>query len=898
MSGSGRNDNGYRSGNRRSVSPRGDRRDDPYGHRESRSDFNSRGSYGGDRSSRGGSGGDRMRGGYGGGRGSRGGYGGSRGGRGGYQQAPRSTLPDLPLEVAVPGNGRKFELASTPMVGTIGERTRIIVNHYEIQSLPIIRMRVPPSSQLRGSDVVTPTQMARVLLHESVTSFWGSRFLFDGVSLGWSPDEIVKIGETRTAIIDLPGGRPGRINQIEISVRCTGTLNIAQLVQSLRGGAIPLDPMGDTSLEGPLKWLGALFRKDPASRFVTRPNTNAYFDRSPGTSVSLQSTNGVLEALRGMFQTVQIRFGKLTVNVDTATTAFWAPDKDLVELCGALTGMPSGLSMAFLADRPRFFHECDRLVGIYFQVRHLKPERNARKIKFTRWSLKNAAETEFDETTGPDQVTKTTVKDYYMRKYNIRLAYPELPLVVSKDGEFPPELCFSAPGERFKEPLQGAETADFIKFATSPASVRFDQITENVKKLHWHELPLPKEFGISPKSIRSWGIMYYPTGSPKSNESLRAFARDAARAFQLLGINVARGEPPIFHGNPHGDFKVSIAELLGKTHDTFNYRPDLLIFIQHGPVETTYRAIKNVCDIQFGIASQVINADKYFRSEKGQMQYLANIGLKVNVKLGGINSLVKEPLFQQSRWMVMGADTSHPSPAQLRMNPPPPTFAAVCGTYDRDCVKYTAVATAQGGKEQVISGFEDVARELLVRYKEKNSGNMPEAILYYRDGLSEGEFAHIIANEVEPLRATCQELNPSRIPTVTVVCCIKRHHTRLFPTGASDNLGNVLPGTVVENSANNDIYLVAHPGLQGTVRPTRYVVLKDENKLSANDFQRITHNLCYTYARATSAVSLVPPVYYADQACERAKMHVRRHTDGSQILGGVHQDLKYRMVRK
>ncbi|KAI9774689.1 MAG: hypothetical protein M1840_002938 [Geoglossum simile] len=802
---SGRNGNrspGHRPGSRRSISPRDGRRDEPYGRRDSRSNINSTyDSHGGERYGRGGASGDRGRGRYNTGRG--GGYSGGRGGRGGHQPIPRSTLPDLPLEVAIPGNGHRFELESPPMVGTIGERTKIIVNHYEVQSLPVvktytydIRMKVPPSSQLRGSEIVTPTQMAKVLLHESVTAFWGKRFLFDGVSLGWSPDEIVKVGGTKTALIDLPGGRPGRINQVEMSVRCTGTLNIAQLVQCLRGGAVPLDPMGDPLLESCLKWLGALFRKDPASRFVTRPNANAYFDRSPGTFVSLQSTNGVLEALRGMFQTVQIRFGRLTLNVDTATTAFWAPGKGLVGLCEALTGVPSNLNGYFLADPSQFLHECDRLVGIYFQVRHLKPERNARKIKFTKWSLKNAIETEFDETTGPDQTTRTSVRDYYMRKYNIRLVYPELPLVVSKDGEFPLELCFSAMGERFKEPLQGAETADFIKFATSPASTRLEQIKENVKKLHWHELPLPKEFGISvktqmlqvdgrilpspcpqfdggrsdlnprikgrwdlrnkrfiePKPIRSWGIMYFPTGNPKGIETLRTFVRDTERAFQILGINTPRGDPPIFHGNPHGDFKSLVAELLSKAHDAYGCRADLLIFLQHGSIEPTYRAIKNVCDIQFGVASQVINAEKYFRGEKGQMQYLANVGLKVNVKLGGMNSLVKEPLFQQKRWMVMGADTSHPSPAQLRMNPPPPTFAAVCGTYDKDCTKYTAVATAQGGREQIISGFEDVSRELLVRYKEKNSGNMPEAILYYRDGLSEGEFAQIMANEVEPLR--------------------------------------------------------------------------------------------------------------------------------------------------
>jgi eukaryotic translation initiation factor 2C len=137
---------------------------------------------------------------------------------------------------------------------------------------------------------------------------------------------------------------------------------------------------------------------------------------------------------------------------------------------------------------------------------------------------------------------------------------------------------------------------------------------------------------------------------------------------------------------------------------------------------------------------------------RSTQQYLANIGLKVNAKLGGVNSIIREPLFEKSRWMMMGGDTSHPSPGQLRMNPPPPSFAAVCGSYDKYCSKYTAVATAQGGKEQLISGFEDLARELLRRFKEKNNGQMPDSIMYYRDGLSEGEFNQIMAVEAEPLR--------------------------------------------------------------------------------------------------------------------------------------------------
>src|SRR5579862_3692436 len=128
---------GHHQGNRRSVSPRDGRRDGPYGRRDSRSVYNSYDSHGEERYGRGGAGGDRGRGRYNTGRG--GGYSGGRGGRGNYEQTPRSTLPDLPSEVEIPGNGRRFQVEVAPMVGTIGEPTKIIVNHYEIQSLPVVR---------------------------------------------------------------------------------------------------------------------------------------------------------------------------------------------------------------------------------------------------------------------------------------------------------------------------------------------------------------------------------------------------------------------------------------------------------------------------------------------------------------------------------------------------------------------------------------------------------------------------------------------------------------------------------------------------------------------------------------------------------------------------------------
>jgi eukaryotic translation initiation factor 2C len=41
----------------------------------------------------------------------------------------------------------------------------------------------------------------------------------------------------------------------------------------------------------------------------------------------------------------------------------------------------------------------------------------------------------------------------------------------------------------------------------------------------------------------------------------------------------------------------------------------------------------------------------------------------------------------------------------------------------------------------------------------------------------------------------------------------------------------------------------------------------------------LTHNMCYLFGRATKAVSLCPPAYYADLACERARCYLSNLLD-------------------
>lgn len=87
----------------------------------------------------------------------------------------------------------------------------------------------------------------------------------------------------------------------------------------------------------------------------------------------------------------------------------------------------------------------------------------------------------------------------------------------------------------------------------------------------------------------------------------------------------------------------------------------------------------------------------------------------------------------------------------------------------------------------------------------------------------------------------------------------------------------VKPGTVIDNHITHpidfDFFLVAHASPMGTARPTHYHVIHDENKFTAAQLQQLTHDMCYCYARATKAVSLIPVVYYAHLVGNRVKAY-------------------------
>eukprot|EP00959_Pyramimonas_sp_CCMP1952_P384391 8056089-Pyramimonas_sp.AAC.1 len=61
---------------------------------------------------------------------------------------------------------------------------------------------------------------------------------------------------------------------------------------------------------------------------------------------------------------------------------------------------------------------------------------------------------------------------------------------------------------------------------------------------------------------------------------------------------------------------------------------------------------------------------------------------------------------------------------------------------------------------ELITELQKAIRELIEDFMSQNRGMKPERILFYRDGVSEGQFSQCLGYELPLLQAACRDLDP------------------------------------------------------------------------------------------------------------------------------------------
>ncbi|KAK7752649.1 hypothetical protein SLS62_005418 [Diatrype stigma] len=408
-----------------------------------------------------------------------------------------------------------------------------------------------------------------------------------------------------------------------------------------------------------------------------------------------------------------------------------------------------------------------------------------------------------------------------------------------------------------------------------------------------------------PKRLPKW--TYLILSPPSENNKIHPIMHEFGRVIQQTGIAVIPPTEPFtaLSATRLEDMAIKLDEYL-KT--AFEEGVMLIFVVLPSPNTPYYNIVKRLGDAKYGIATICMNVKKLTKTS-GQDQYLRNISMKVNLKVGGSNHVVGTEqlrLISPDDTMIVGIDVTHPSPGSSSFAP---SIAAMVASVDNALGQWPAILSSQNtARQEMVSGLTGMLESRLRLWGTRHNNSLPENILVYRDGVSEGQYKLVIDNELPALRKACKEVygesyKEGHKPRLTIIVVGKRHHSRFYPTDPKnahvsgnqkdpDNIrkGNTKAGTVVDRGVtegqNWDFFLQAHSPIKGTARPAHQYVLLDEIFRSkyasmkipgynnvADVVEEVTQALCYIFGRATRAVSVCTPAYYADLACERARCY-------------------------
>lgn len=129
--------------------------------------------------------------------------------------------------------------------------------------------------------------------------------------------------------------------------------------------------------------------------------------------------------------------------------------------------------------------------------------------------------------------------------------------------------------------------------------------------------------------------------------------------------------------------------------------------------------------------------------------------MKINHKTAGVNTQIVTgigkafPVLgrnQNKPFIVFGADVTHPQ----SFDENEPSVGAVVASMDAYLGQFAARVLALGHREERMTMHEAITDLFKQFYKRNNV--KPEAVFFYRDGLSEGQFEGVMFHEYNEIR--------------------------------------------------------------------------------------------------------------------------------------------------
>lgn len=820
--------------------------------------------------------------------------------------------------------GGDFAPPKRPNVGSLGRAIALRTNFFQV--------RLPKGDihhyDLSISPDKCPRRVNRDVVEAMVSTyhrvFGGQRPVFDGRKNLYSSKALPIGRKPVDFVITLPTEN-SKDKTFKVTVKWVAQVSLFALEQALEGkhNQIPFDT---------IQALDVVLRHLPSMKYTSIGRS--FYSPPDGYYHPLESGR---EVWFGFHQSVRPSQWKMMLNIDVSATAFYKCQPVVEFMCEVLRKPQQELQQGKPLSDSETVKLSREIKGLKVEITHCGTMR--RKYRVINVTKQPAHSLKFPlKQMETGQQREITVARYFQEKHSRQLQYPHLPCLQvgqeQKHTYLPMEVCNLVAGQRCIKRLSDQQTAKMIRATARKAPDREQEIVNLVRRADFSNDPYASDFGISisdkmvelqgrvldapklqyggrdrPKvspvkgtwdmrgkqlfhgiEIKNWAIVCFANPQDCNERALRHFSNQLMKISGETGMPIRSGPCFCRYARRADEVEPMFQRLISSFSNL-----QLIILVLPGKTPV-YAEVKRVGDTALGIATQCVQAKNV---TKCQPPTLSNLCLKINAKLGGINSIlapdVRLPLFREPV-IFLGADVTHPAAGDEKR----PSIAAVVGSMDAHPSRYYASVRVQTHRQEIIAELAAMVRELLIQFY-RSTKHKPMRIIFYRDGVSEGQFRQVLSHELKAIREACIKLEVGYQPGITFIVVQKRHHTRLFCQDGQDKCGqsgNVPPGTTVDTGITHptefDFYLCSHAGIQGTSRPSHYHVLWDDNNFKADEIQSLTYQLCHTYVRCTRAVSIPAPAYYAHLVAFRARFHLtereRESPDNGSSSSGGHGD--------
>jgi len=641
-----------------------------------------------------------------------------------------------------------------------GSLTTVFANHFRVTKLP--NSTLYQYDVTIGKGTVKLSLSRRLWQTSYVQNALGENMvIFDGRHIAWCSTKL-PFGKEIAIETTISGSDPKTANERDrLTVRITYStkVNLEVINQFL----LKRHRKDEQVLQG-LTALNTLMRQTPTLKFFTMGNSKNFYSKQNAIPLA-----GALEAWKGIFQSLRPSQGFLTVNVDVATTVTWTGGLSLVDLVCKYMNRRDANDLFSMADRER--HKLQQAIkGLTFYVTH-RGEQGRRKVL----TIKRLMKTNSITTTFPmekDGVQETiSIQRYMQRAYNKDIRYPQLFCVQSTKGDiFPLEFCVVHDGQRYNGVLSPEITSTLIKVAAMKPIDRKAQIARNVNELDWARDPMLRHYGlqvdtkmlsiqarllpkpqvqfgnrcaqirdnaqwdlrnikfIKPKVINNWAIVIFETPRHCGPGQLRQIVEKLISCGRDLGMIFNVTSPIIENANSQTSITTTLQNISSKARQRSSRKDPIDFFLCIYSFRNTemYNRIKAACDIDLGVACQVALTKNVL---KASPQFACNLLLKINKKLGGVNSNLT-PQFNSLHKLggptiVLGADVTHAAPGS-----PQPSLASLVSSMDLEAADYCAQGRAQDNHVEMIADLQAMVRQSLITFKDKCK-RPPLNIMYF-----------------------------------------------------------------------------------------------------------------------------------------------------------------------